>query len=173
MKKTVFICLSLMLYAVLLASCGLLKKHGDSFTVFSTDFQNNDGNLQQNTSLLSESDVQKIKLGMTRSEVFDIIGKTGLCKEYNSDRPLIYEWNIENGDVLYVSFWSDDYDEFYEKMQNGEFILDEERDTVVYDSNGIHVATPNEQKALNEWTDNTKVINITRVAAKNGNKTNK
>lgn len=109
--------------------------------------------------------VGEIKENMTMKEVIQSLGKGGYNttgKEY----PYCYTWDLSDGSKLEIVFEGSDYEQFWEKYHNREFVLPEENGGD--SNNGIHIATPNEQKVLKEWIQNTKAVYATIAIPEKG-----
>lgn len=96
----------------------------------------------------SEIDINEINSNLTLKEALDLFG-TPRPSNSSSIYPLVYSWEIGDGEVLSLIFERDDQKEFKEKLDNGEYILPE--DVVRYDENGLRQLTDNELKVLREW----------------------
>ncbi|MBQ8288226.1 MAG: hypothetical protein IJX76_05580 [Clostridia bacterium] len=103
-----------------------------------------------------QSDIVNLKSGMTLGSIVESIGSPH-PSEYSGVRyPLLYSWETEDGNKLYIKFETDDYDEFIGKYQNGDFVLPNEE--LIYDESGIRLATPNEVKVLKEWVNSYQAV---------------
>ena len=96
----------------------------------------------------SEVDINEINSNLTLEEALDLFGSPR-PSDTSSIYPIVYSWEIGDGEVLYLIFERDDQKEFREKLDNGEYILPEE--VVRYDEHGIRSVTDNELKVIREW----------------------
>ncbi|MBP5610934.1 MAG: hypothetical protein J6X72_06330 [Clostridia bacterium] len=76
--------------------------------------------------------------------------------ETNSDYPLVYSWSLNDGELLYVVFETDDRAAFLDDLQNGVYILPGE--TAEYGEQGVRFLTENEQNVVRQWTLNHKAV---------------
>ena len=121
-----------------------------------------DGTAAEKTAV----DISKVNPNLTLGEALSLFGKP-LPNERNSDYPLVYSWDVNGEEVLYMVFEKPDRGEFWDKIKNGAYILPEE--TPQYDSSGLRFVTDNELKAIREWvTSHTPVCAYT---VRNGEQT--
>ena len=121
-----------------------------------------------NESELGETniDITDVNWDVTLREALDLFGSPRVS-ERSSDYPLVYSWDINDGEVIYLIFEKkDDRNEFMDKLRNGDYILPEE--SVQYEEELRH-CTENELKVLKDWimSHRTEYVYIIR----NGEKT--
>lgn len=113
-------------------------------------------------------DLSEIKEGMTLDQAFELLGSV-FSDDRNSLYPIEYNWKLDGDRRLYIMFETEDYEEFRERLHNGEFALPDE--AIVTDSLGIRDATPNEIKVLGEWLRNYRATSAYVIDGSYANKT--
>ena len=99
-------------------------------------------------------DLSDVYEGMTMGMALDEFGPSR-PSEMSSNYVLDCSWRINETEILYVIFESDDREVFWEKYKSGAFVLPNESVEYV---NGIRRATENEMKVLTEWIRSHKAI---------------
>ena len=100
----------------------------------------------------SYEQVSKIEIGMTLQEVKALISRPH-ADVRSSKFPLTYEWNMDDGRILQLTFYRDGYEELWESLRNDQYVPETEN------VEGIFM-TDNEFKVMMEWYSQTKVIEI-------------
>ncbi len=93
-------------------------------------------------------DISKVNQNLSLGEALNLFGKP-LPDTRNADYPLVYSWEVNKKEILYMVFEKPDRREFWDKIDNGTYILPEE--TPKYDSHGLRFVTDNELKVIREW----------------------
>ena len=154
MKRKYAALFILALTMFLIISCESRRMEDETESVNSGTFIMNEL-LQDDEGIMSESiidksdiDISEVNGDLTLREALSLFGSPRVS-ETNSDYPLVYSWNINDDEVLYLIFEKDDRHEFMRKLNNGEYILPEE--SVQYEEQGIRHLTDHELEVLRDW----------------------
>ena len=109
----------------------------------------------QDAALLS--DVMQILPDMKLQDVVNLIGAPHR-DVHSVVYPFGFEWDIEDGSVLYMVFEGEDYDSFIKKWNNREFVNPGE---ALVNEDGMKIVSESEMQALKGWCLNTKCVSAT------------
>jgi hypothetical protein len=152
-KKVVIILIAVMM--LLLAGCESAESGTDGTDKSSSKVSLQSLNLYATVGIVNGAaaeekavDISLVNENLSLGEALNLFGEPR-PNEFNSIYPLIYAWDIDDEEILYMVFKKDDEKEFREKIHSGAYILPDE--PAEYTEDGFRILTDNELKVIREW----------------------
>ncbi len=161
MKRILISMLALLLCVCMLSACDAAEENPtEAPTVAPTEAPTSTNN-EKETVTSSDTDFieakifdkSKIDSSLTLNEAFALFGQPNPYT-VSRDYPMFYNWSISDDEILYITFETDNREDFLQKLKDGYFKLSEE--TRHYTKEGYPIQTENEMKVFKEWIDNHK-----------------